>query len=153
MSELIGADEVLTKLRSLSGKMQKRGVRRAARKAMTIVRNAARQNAKMLDDPESAARIFKNIILRESGKAGKRVGGIVMKVGIKGGAAVNQHGADVSTLSGGDTRHWRFIEYGTSTASATPFMRPALSQNIQPVTQTFMTALKNEIELSLSGVA
>lgn len=143
---LTGVDEAMQKLRGLSVKMQKRSVRRAARKAMTIVRNAARDNAKRIDDAASPERIWKNIAMRESGKQGKKVGGIVMKVGVRGGAAVNQHQTDVSNLSGGDTRHWRFIELGSENNPAVPFMRPALSQNINQVTQVFIETLKQEIQ-------
>lgn len=148
---LAGADEVLNKLRTLAVRTQKRSVKRAARKAMTIVRNDARANAKRIDDPESADRIWKNIVLQESGKAGKRVGGVVMKVGVKGGASFNRNSGSRSGLSGGDTRHWRFIELGTSNNRATPFMRPALRNNVQQVTQVFMTELNNEISAALAG--
>ena len=146
---LHGIDDVLARLQRLPMRMQKRSVRRAARKAMSIVRTDARANAKRIDDKESAEKIWKNITLRESGKAGKKVGGIVMKVGVKGGAAVNQHSADVSGLSGGDTRHWRFIELGSENNSATPFMRPALANNIGVVTSTFIDVLKKEIDDAL----
>jgi HK97 gp10 family phage protein len=146
---LHGIEDVLARLQRLPMRMQKRSVRRAARKAMSIVRTDARANAKRIDDKESAEKIWKNITLRESGKAGKKVGGIVMKVGVKGGAAVNQHSADVSSLSGGDTRHWRFIELGSENNSATPFMRPALANNIGVVTSTFIDVLKKEIDDAL----
>ena len=34
-------------------------------------------------------------------------------------------------LSGGDTRHWRWVEFGSANTIAVPFMRPALARNIQ----------------------
>jgi len=148
---LTGADEVLQRLQSLAVRTQKRSVKRAARKAMTIVRNAARKNAKAIDDPDTRERIFKNIVLQESGNAGRRVGGIVMKVGVKGGAGVNKHSTSRDHLSGGDTRHWRMVELGTVNNRATPFMRPALRDNIQQVTDTFMTELNNEISAAMAG--
>lgn len=148
---LTGADEVLQRLQSLAVRTQKRSVKRAARKAMGIVRNAARNNAKRIDDPVSADKIWKNIVLQESGKAGKRVGGVVMKVGVKGGASFNANSGSRDGLSGGDTRHWRFIELGTANNQATPFMRPALRENIQQVTDVFMSELNNEIAVALAG--
>lgn len=149
--ELRGAEETLNKLRTLAVRTQKRSVKRAARKAMAIVRNAARKNAKRIDDPVSADKIWKNIVMQESGKAGKRVGGVVMKVGVKGGASFNRHSTGQASLSGGDTRHWRFIELGTVNNQATPFMRPALRENIQQVTDVFMSELNNEIAAALAG--
>ena len=149
--ELRGAEETLNKLRGLAVRTQKRSVKRAARKAMAIVRNAARKNAKAIDDKESADKIWKNIAMVESAKAGKRVGGVVMKVGVKGGASFNRNSTGNASLSGGDTRHWRFIELGTVNNQATPFMRPALRENIQQVTDTFMTELNNEIAAALAG--
>lgn len=148
-ADLTGLTQLQERLRNLQSRVQKRSARRAARKAMAIVRDAARTNARQIDDPDSAERIYKNITMRESGKKGKRVGGIVMQVGIKGGAAVNQHNTDVSGLSGGDTRHWRFIELGSENNTAKPFMRPALANNIGVVTQTFIDVLKKEIDDAL----
>lgn len=148
---LTGADEVLQRLQSLAVRTQKRSVKRAARKAMAIVRKAARDNAKRIDDPVSADKIWKNIVLQESGKAGKRVGGVVMKVGVKGGASFNRNSGSRAKLSGGDTRHWRFIELGSANNQAKPFMRPALRNNVQQVTQVFMTELNNEIAAALAG--
>lgn len=148
---LTGAEETLNKLRTLAVRTQKRSVKRAARKAMAIVRKAARDNAKRIDDPKSVDKIWKNIAMVESAKAGKRVGGIVMKVGVKGGASFNRNSTSRAGLSGGDTRHWRFIELGTVNNRATPFMRPALRDNIRQVTDTFMTELNNEIAAALAG--
>lgn len=148
---LTGAEETLNKLRTLAVRTQKRSVKRAARKAMAIVRKAARDNAKQIDDPVSADKIWKNIAIQESVKAGKRVGGIVMRVGVRGGASFNNNSTGQASLSGGDTRHWRFIELGTANNQAAPFMRPALRNNIQQVTDTFMTELNNEIAAAMAG--
>jgi HK97 gp10 family phage protein len=118
---------------------------------MTIVRNAARANAKRVDAKDSKERIWKNIVMQESGKAGKRIGGVVMKVGVRGGASFNSNSNSRDALSGGDTRHWRFIELGTVNNPAQPFMRPALRDNIQQVTQVFMTELNSEIAAAMAG--
>lgn len=150
---LTGVDDVLTRMRLLPARLQKRGLRRAGRKAINIVRDGARENAKAIDDRETAARIYKNIVSQESGKAGRREGGIVMKVGVRGGASMNQHkGAELDGLPGKNTTHWRFIELGTATEPPVPFMRNALSDNIDAVTDTFCTEINIEIDLALREI-
>lgn len=143
-----GLEGVLNKLQQLPARMQKSGVRKAARKAMNIVRDAARANALVIDDPETKAKIQKNIGVQAGKTRDKNI--IKMRVGVRGGASSNQHSKPVGGLSGGDTRHWRYIELGTSNIPAAPFMRPALSENIESVTNTFVEELKTEINLALS---
>ncbi|MDF5883754.1 HK97-gp10 family putative phage morphogenesis protein [Pseudomonas aeruginosa] len=79
------------------------------------------------------------------------VKGVVMKVGVRGGAGRNQYSKDASGNPGGDTRHWRYLEFGTKYSPAKPFMRPALSQNIEPVTEKFISELDGEIDKALRG--
>ena len=66
-NEIEGLDEVIEKMRLL-GKPRKvkNAATRSARKAMNIVRKAAIENAKGLDDKDSSNRIWKNIITRPS---------------------------------------------------------------------------------------
>ncbi len=136
--DVTGLDAVMLRIRSLQAKAQKSITRKAARKAMNIVRDEARSNAKLIDDPATAEKIFKNIVTEESGKQGQKLGGIVMRVGVKGGASNNQHSKDKKKFSGGDTTYWRYIEFGTSYTPAVPFMRPALAKNISKVSKTFV---------------
>lgn len=139
------------RMRGLAPKLQRSGLRKAARRAMNIVRDAARAKAKAIDDPETAAKIWKNIATQDSPKEGAQVGGVVMRVGVRGGAGSNQYSKDASGNPGGDTRHWRYIEFGTEHNPAAPFMRPALSENIDPVVERFATELNSEIDLALRG--
>lgn len=143
--KLTGFDDLVSLLKTLSPKLQKSGLRKAARKAMNIVRDDARNRARQIDDPETVARIHKNIVTQESAKQSRKVGGVVMRVGVKGGASSNQFSKDKSKLSGGDTTHWRYVEFGTSDTPAVPFMRPALDQNITAVTSKFRTELMIEV--------
>lgn len=144
-----GLEEISRKLKILGDtKKAKIMTRKAARRAMNVVRDAARENARAIDDPETKARIYKNIVTQ----AGRTYGGfdVVMRVGIKGGASSNQHSADISGLSGGDTRHWRYIEFGTAHIPAVPFMRPALFNNMQKVLNTFSDEFNMELSKALS---
>ncbi|MBD1553632.1 HK97-gp10 family putative phage morphogenesis protein [Pseudomonas typographi] len=151
-----GVEGVVGKMRGLAPKLQRSGLKKSARRAMSIVRDAARAKAKAIDDPATAEKIWKNIAVQESPKDSKREGGVVMRVGVMGGAQNLSLGgiAGKKTLKdnpGGDTWYWRFIEFGTEHSRAEPFMRPALSENIDPVTERFATELSTEIDAALRG--
>lgn len=133
-----GLDGVLKKMRGLSDKLKKKGVRSAGTKAMRIVRDAARQRARTLDDPKTASNIAKAITTRNDAKGGRREGGVVVKVGVIGGARPKPGTAD--------TGHWRMLEFGTSKMAAQPFMRPALENNVGRVTDSFVANLNTEID-------
>ena len=147
-SGLEGASQKLSQLSN--NKVAKRIARKAGRQAMNIVRDAARENAKSIDDPTTVEKIHKNITV-QSGKT-RSANDIKIRVGINGGAGQNQHSTSTAGLSGGDTRHWRFIEFGTSLIQAYPFMRLALSKNIQAVTDKFIQVFTDEIDKELASL-
>lgn len=145
-----GLEQASQKLKALGNKRKAKSIaRKTARKAMNIVRDAARENAKRIDDPATRAKIQKNIML----KAGKPRGNVdvLMRVGVRGGASSNQHSVDISGLSGGDTRHWRFIELGTKWHRPVPFMRPAFYNNLEAVGNTFCAEFSAEVSKFLSN--
>lgn len=145
-----GLDQLKRKLDQLSNpKKAKQIARKAGRQAMNLVRDAARTNAKAIDDPETREMIHKNIVT-QGGKS-RNSNEIVIRVGVKGGAGRNQHSVSTAGLSGGDTRHFRYIEFGTSKIPATPFLRPSFSQNIDKVTTKFVQVFDAEITKALSG--
>lgn len=148
---LQGVASTIEKMRSLAPKLQKKGLRKAAREAMNIVRDDVKTRANALDDPKTKEKIWKNVITQEATKQSLREGGVVMRVGIRGGAGSNQHSKDASGNPGGDTRHWRYIEFGTQFTPPAPFMRPAFSQNVGAVTDRFVATLGREIDAALRG--
>ena len=142
-----GLDEVQEKLKRLGNpRLMKNAARRSMRKAMAIVRDAARANAKGLDDPETAEKIWKNIAIA-AGKT-RNPNEVVMRVGVRGGASFSN--PNPPNTSGGDTRHWRFIEFPSANNPGTPFMRPALQNNIQAVTNSFAENFNKEIDKELA---
>ena len=142
-----GLDEVQEKLERLANpRLIKNAARRSARKAMAIVRDAARANAKALDDPGTAEKIWKNIAIA-AGKT-RNPNEIKMRVGVRGGASFSN--PNPPNTPGGDTRHWRFIEYPSANNPGTPFMRPALQNNIQAVTNSFAENFNKEIDKELA---
>lgn len=146
-----GLDEIQEKLKRLGNpRLIKNAARRSARKAMAIVRDNARNAAKALDDPETAEKIWKNIAIA-AGKT-RNPNEVIMRVGVRGGAAQNANTNKValSKLSGGITTYWRYLEFGSAKMPATPFMRPALSNNIQAVTNSFAENFNKEIDKELA---
>ncbi|PNG28959.1 hypothetical protein A1395_28045 [Pseudomonas protegens] len=148
-ARLQGLKPVTGKMLGLAPKLRRRGLRKAARQAMNIVRDDAKARARAMDDPETAEKIWRNIVTQESGRQGQREGGVVMKVGVRGGAGSNQHSKDASGNPGGDTRHWRYLEFGTQHNPPAPFMRPAFSTNVNAVTDRFVHVLGQEIDAAL----
>jgi HK97 gp10 family phage protein len=143
-------------LSAMNEKVQKKTARKAAYAAMQIVRKAAVANAKEIDNPDSPRAVWKNITVQNSPRQGRRVGGIVMRVGVKGGARQyaqtksnvrkGRAGKTYRTLGdkgnpGGDTWYWRFVEFGTATRRAQPFLQRALAENAQEVTDATARAL------------
>lgn len=146
-----GMDQLKRKLDQLSNpKKAKQIARKAGRQAMNLVRDAARLNAKAIDDPDTREMIQKNITV-QAGKT-RSANEIKIRVGVKGGASQNQHSVSTAGLSGGDTRHWRYVEFGTSKAPAVPFMRIALQNNLDQVSSKFVEVFNAEIDKALSGV-
>ena len=145
-AQITGLEQLTDRLRDLPRALQRRVVRKAAREAMLPVREAAKANAKRIDDPTTREKVWRNVVLQEATKAGRRAGGVVMRVGIRGGASSNQHSSDASSNPGGDTRHWRYIEFGANGSPAVPFMRPALAKNIELVKTRFADTFRAELE-------
>lgn len=163
MNQIEGLDDVTAKMRELSNpKKQKNAATRSARKAMAPVRKAAIANAKAIDDPNTAERIWKNIAVKAS-KTNQ--GMVLMRVGVRGGAMSyastrenvrsGRAGQQYATAGskenpGGDTWYWRFYELGTAHQAAKPFLRPALNNNIDTVQNQFVDDYKDQLDKELS---
>lgn len=141
-----GMDEALAKMRGLAPGLVKKGIRAAARRGAKVFADAAKVGAKRIDDPQSAANIAKNIVIRESGKEGKKLNAIVMRVGVKGGARPDNHDPK-------NTGHFRFLEFGTSEMRAQPFLRPAMTSNIDRATAAVVRELIPQIDKQIKKAA
>lgn len=138
--KITGLEPVLAKMRAVTETVTLKAVRGSASKAMRIVRDAARANARRIDDPQSAADIAKNIAV--STKVYPRLGEVRSRVGVRGGARPDSS----RNPDPKNTGHWRFIEFGTSEIGARPFMLPALTSNIDKVVSTFVADLNTNID-------
>ncbi len=151
--EITGLDDVKNRLQRLANPRKARSIaRKAARQAMNIVRDAARLNAKAIDDPDTREKIWKNVKVSPGKSKNKDV--VIMRVGVDGGAAMNANSdrQALAAKSGGNTTYWRFLEFGTSKMPATPFMRPALATNIQQVTNKFAEVFDAELDKELANL-
>ncbi|MBI1450331.1 MULTISPECIES: HK97-gp10 family putative phage morphogenesis protein [unclassified Acinetobacter] len=161
--KLEGMDDFMRNLDALKDrKSVNRKAKSAARKAMQLVQMAAMVGAARINDPETKESIQQNIAIR-SGKS-RDLNTVVMRVGVLGGAknyantkdnvrkgrAGKEYATDGSSKNpGGDTFYWRYIEFGTSRFPAVPFMRPALSENIERVTAEFNKHFMKSIETAI----
>lgn len=134
--DIDGADELLRRMRELPVKFARRGARRAARRAMIPVRDAARAAARQFDDPNSPKQVWKEIAIAESSRQGKQIGGVVMRVGVRGGAR----------KAAGNVFYWRFLELGTEKIRARPFLRPALENQANAVADNLTRELSKALD-------
>ncbi|OCY88155.1 HK97-gp10 family putative phage morphogenesis protein [Acinetobacter pittii] len=158
-TQIHGLEPALRKMRAIGNeKTVKRIARKAMRQAMNIVRDEARQNVKRLDDPTTPEKIWKEIVVQNGRSRNKNA--LVMRVGVRGGAQIpytnnaqNRRSGRVGKTYQTDGRvfYWRFLELGTSKQPATPFLRPALYENIEQVTDKFVQVFNFELSLVLGA--
>lgn len=140
--------EALSKrLQSLSYDASKKGGRFAFRKAAQVVRNAARQNAQLVDDSETGRSIARNITEKWGSTYNKQTGNLMFRVGVTGGAKLPKDNVDEGV--GGPTPHWRLLEFGTEKMQAKPFFAKALPDNAQRATDTFISEFGRALDRAL----
>lgn len=138
-----GLDEVLKKMQSIKSEMVSADINIAAAAGAKVIQDAAIENAKRIDDTGSPEKIYENItfMVRKPRGAASTV---VAKVGVRGGAKSGKKAG--SGNPGGDTRHWRHVEFGTSDVPAQPFMRRSLSENTEKATDAVVKSLSDTVD-------
>jgi len=147
---LEGIESLLGKLESITYDLKRKGGRAALRKAANVVAKKAKQNAARIDDPDTGRKISANVAVRWNGRLFKRSGALGFRVGVLQGAILI-NGGDKSASS--PTPHWRLIEFGTQKMHAHPVLRPALADNIQEVTSTFISEYEKAIDRAIARAA
>jgi HK97 gp10 family phage protein len=144
ISNIQGLDALKRKLELLPERVGRNAARRALRKGANVIRDAARANAKQIDDPETREQIWKNIVVASGGsRREKAAGGVMMRVGVRGGARFNP----AATGPGGNTSgYWRLLEFGASHMQAQPFMRPAMNSAAGKAAQAAIDAMAKEFD-------
>lgn len=123
-NELAALEE---RLKDITDKAAKKALRSAVRKAMNKVRKDARDNA-----PKDSGLLDENFALLTRVKGSE----VIAKVGIRGGAKENET----------SPFYFRFIELGTKTIKAKPFLQPALENNGQDILDTVVEELKKALD-------
>jgi HK97 gp10 family phage protein len=127
---ITGAQDLISRLSTLPDKLQKKGAVRASRDAMRVALNAAQAAARKLDDAGSPEAIWRNLALQNSPRQGRREGGVVIRLGVRGGAQFSKERAPTASGNpGGYTWYWRFLELGREGFAAREFLQPALRNN------------------------
>ncbi|ELW9538647.1 HK97-gp10 family putative phage morphogenesis protein [Acinetobacter baumannii] len=158
-TQIHGLEPALRRMRAIGNdKTVKRIARKAMRQAMNIARDEARQKVKRLDDPTTPEKIWKEIVVQNGRSRNKNT--LVMRVGVRGGARIpytnnaqNRRSGRVGKTYQTDGRvfYWRFLELGTSRQPATPFLRPALYENIEQITDKFVQVFNFELSVVLGA--
>ena len=156
-----GLDDILAKLKTVTHDVRYKGGRASLRKGAQVVLDQARTNASRVDDPKTPEEIAANLVMRWSPNRFKRTGDLMFRVGVLGGARrasakealksarrrtrlgkislaqLGEVAGKGKGNPGGDTYYWRYLEFGTASARAQPFMRPAMTQVGQQPLDTF----------------
>lgn len=131
-----GDREIRKRMRHFPDRLRKKVLARSARKAMKIVLDDARATARAFDDPNTPPMIWKLIVIKQ---ARIRESGVRMRIGIAGGAKSQRKNKD-------HPWYWRLLEFGTEKMKAQPFLRPALENNVQAVSDKFIAETNAEID-------
>lgn len=164
-----GLDDFKSKMAAVTGGMLYRYGRSSLRKSAKIVLNAAKSNASRINDPKTPEDISKNIVMRWSKKRFSASQDLSFRIGVLGGArpttsskskrrrfnerqsleALGELSGKGKGNPGGDTWYWRLVEFGTQSSRAQPFLRPALSSNLEKVQYRFSVEINKGISIAL----
>lgn len=147
--KLEGIEELIGKLDAVKIDVRRKGGRFALRKAAQIVMAKAKQNAQRIDDAQTGRSIADNIALRWNGKLFKRTGDLGFRIGVLTGSTRGLKPGNPDTGAGGATPHAMLVELGTSKARAQPYMRPAMENNIDEITNEFMTQYSKALDRAI----
>lgn len=132
-----GLKELKTKLRKVDAETRNKVGFSALRKAAKdVVAAEAQTNAQRFDDPATRSSISDAIKVVRDNKHYKQTGQLKVSVGVKPTAQ-------------NPAFHYRFLEEGTETMAAQPFLRPALENNIKRTTDAFIREYEKKIDRTL----
>lgn len=167
--KLDGLQGMTAKMAAVSNGMLYKYGRSSLRKAAKVVLEAARANAARIDDPATAENISKNIVMRWGPKRFRYSHDLNFRIGVLGGArpaytrknrrtrykesqsleAIGEISGEGKGNPGGDTWYWRLVEFGTRSAKAQPFLRPALQNNREAVARVFAKELNKGLDRAI----
>jgi HK97 gp10 family phage protein len=149
-----GLSELQQRMQGLSRDIVKRVANAATQDAAKVVRDAARRNIDELGlvdtgNMRAALAVQKNrrTRLTSEHKVGVRSGGGYRSGDIRGGTTADVKAAKAGTGKlGKDAFYWRFLELGTVKRGPTPFLQPALSQNVDRAAAAVAAKIKQRLD-------
>lgn len=147
--ELKGLDQMRKRLKQLPEKLQQKGLKSALGRAARVIRNAAKDNALRVDDPETGRRIADNIVQRVRSRHTRRTGDLMVSVGVATERGRIPSG-NPDEGAKGNTPHWHLVELGTERMQAQPFLRPAAESNAEAAFDAFASEVERQVEKALS---
>lgn len=150
---------IINTIRNMPAKLEKRYLNKSLQLGANIVEKYAVTAAKAFDDPATPQMIWKQIAVVTAAKLGRQNLGVALSIGIKGGAAEPTKSQEAKnptktgqTYSGpGQVYYWRFLEFGTSKMAAKPFMRPALADHVEEVTDAITGGINSGLDQLATG--
>ena len=149
--EVQGLEELEAKLAELDNKLAGKAIYGALNYALTPVVKEAKQRARKAKEPHAMVinankrKVEIQPGLLASAVKKRRVPKSEMKGEFAQGAAMGVY-IGTGTKQKFYPQYWPFIEYGTSTQPATPFIRPAFDNNIDLMLSRFSEKLSENID-------
>lgn len=146
-----GVDELKARLEGISYDTRRKGGRYALRKAAQVVRDKAKINALLIDDPETGRTIASNIAERWGGnKFFTETGNMKFKIGILGGSNIKKYKkGNPDSGVGGATPHAMLVELGTKHSAAQPYLRSAAEQSANQAVIVFIREYNKAIDRAI----
>lgn len=143
--DILGLRELQHDFERLSRSLQRKVAREAAMAGVRVARDAARAAA-----PKDTGRLERNIIAR-SVRQSETPGGATAGVAVRG---INNSGTSDRSMKTDDPKnafYWRFVELGTSTAAANPFIRRSWDGSLREIEGAVQTRLAAGIDKAITG--
>lgn len=135
--------KIIKKFEELSEKVQKTHAFGAARRGAQVIANNIQKSALRVDSSLTPEQISKNVGVQRASKISKKEKAAAYRIGIYGGAKDNPKNEG---NPGGNTFHWRFLEFGTEHMEAKPFFRDAFESSGPEAAKAIGDSLKKRIE-------
>ncbi|MES2218359.1 MAG: HK97-gp10 family putative phage morphogenesis protein [Pseudomonadota bacterium] len=150
-----GLKELADALRTFSDKLAKKALRSAVNAGATVIKKEMVANAPVLSGALKA-NIYQRQIREESNAQQQ-----TYFVGVRNGkakyanTAKNRRAglAGKEYKNGGKTFYWKFLEFGTSTIVARPFVRPAFEEQKEAAVEAIKEKLKVNIDRIAADIA
>ena len=154
-----GLQELARRMQGLSRDVTKKTASVATTAAARVVKQATQRNIDALGLVETgnmraavAVQKTKRTKLTSEHRVGVRSGGGYRSGDVRGGSTADVKAAKAGTGKlGVDAFYWRFLELGTVKRSPTPFLQPALANNVTEATQAMAKQLKARLDKAGRG--